>query len=716
MEYSQLSSEQQNFVNVALQGYNVLVDACIGSGKTTAIQVLCNMIPVEKQVLYLTYNRLLKLDAKNKINNYNVFVQNYHGWAYCELVKNGIRSGISDILTLYNKYNLPVSKVDVLILDEYQDIEQDIADMLEHIKLYNPSMQIIAVGDMAQKIYDKTTLNVGDFMSKFLGACYKLEFTQCFRLCVPLAHVLGTVWGKEIVGVNDDCKLSYMNFDEIVDYVQTCDPKDILCLGSANGLRNKLLNVLESECPSKFNKHTVYSKIRENDQELVAPGPDVGIFTTYDGCKGMERDVCILFDWTMDYWYIRLNQPDARYEIIRNIFCVAASRGKKHIIFCVRKRKDHPLDFKTMMYNPGENLNIRDMEMSKMFDFKYVEDVNDAYNCLDVREIQSCQDNIEVDIKDGLIDLSPCVGIYQEVAYFKSTNIDNYIRMYFAANPDDDYKEIEGWESWNLKSKVLYFTSLETKQDRYLYQVQKDFITEQSWNKLQSRLSSRLSSDEISQVKTDVKFFDKGVLRFSAVGFCDVIKDDVVYEFKFVSELSHVHCLQLAMYLIGLKKEKGVLWNVRTNQMFEICIPDRKRFLDCVVKAATKGRICVYQGDVVKLVVESKTPVTEPFGVVSEGGNKKAFNYQQKCVDFVHDNLKVCYNLAIEYLTSVFLDEKYNGSRVERYFRERNIGMNMSGKTFLKYFGYAMRENCDFLDENKQYNLKEFFEKCYPEL
>ena len=44
-----------------------------------------------------------------------------------------------------------------------QDIEQEFAEMLWKIKEANPSMQIVAVGDMQQKIYDKTTLNVPDF-------------------------------------------------------------------------------------------------------------------------------------------------------------------------------------------------------------------------------------------------------------------------------------------------------------------------------------------------------------------------------------------------------------------------------------------------------------------------------------------------------------------------------------------------------------------------
>ena len=79
MTLNDLSSEQQEFVHLALSGKNVLCDACIGSGKTSTINVLCDAYPPERRILYLTYNRLLKLDAKDKIKNHNVLVQNYRG-------------------------------------------------------------------------------------------------------------------------------------------------------------------------------------------------------------------------------------------------------------------------------------------------------------------------------------------------------------------------------------------------------------------------------------------------------------------------------------------------------------------------------------------------------------------------------------------------------------------------------------------------------------
>ena len=54
----QLSDEQSKFVEIAQEGKNILVDACIGSGKTTAIQVLCEE-PVSYTHLTLPTNSLV---------------------------------------------------------------------------------------------------------------------------------------------------------------------------------------------------------------------------------------------------------------------------------------------------------------------------------------------------------------------------------------------------------------------------------------------------------------------------------------------------------------------------------------------------------------------------------------------------------------------------------------------------------------------------------
>ena len=117
----------------------------------SAIQMLCNEMPSNLNILYLTYNRLLKLDAKSKIKSKNVTVTNYHGFAFNTLRKAGISAGISDLIQTFNRVRPAISAYDVLILDEYQDIELELAEMLEFIKESCPGIQIIAVGDMEQK-------------------------------------------------------------------------------------------------------------------------------------------------------------------------------------------------------------------------------------------------------------------------------------------------------------------------------------------------------------------------------------------------------------------------------------------------------------------------------------------------------------------------------------------------------------------------------------
>ena len=46
---------------------------------------------------------------------------------------------------------IPIPPIDTLIIDEYQDINDEIAELLKYIRSKNPGLQIVAVGDMKQK-------------------------------------------------------------------------------------------------------------------------------------------------------------------------------------------------------------------------------------------------------------------------------------------------------------------------------------------------------------------------------------------------------------------------------------------------------------------------------------------------------------------------------------------------------------------------------------
>ncbi len=593
MKAEDLSDEQQEMIALALEGHNVLVDACIGSGKTTTIQVLCNEMK-EKKVLYLTYNTLLKIDAKEKILGRNVITTNYHGFAYMCLNKSGLKAGISDLIQTFlkNKDAIKIPKLDVLVIDEYQDIEQEIAEMLECIKKRNPDIQIIAVGDMMQKIYDKTTLNVPKFINQFLGNYHKVTFTKCFRLSADLATRLGNIWGKQINGVNSKCKVEKMNASDVVFFLAKQKPSDILCLGARTGGMSNVLNTLERQHPKKFNKNTVYASIRDNNGGKTVPDKDTAIFTTFDSSKGLERKICVVFDYTEDYWGIRSEYPDTNYEILRNIFCVAMSRGKSRIIVVEDRMKPALSDRTISTPIMAAKDYTRPFLISEMFDFKYKEDVEDCFSLLKVQRIKTDNPAIVVPSNDALIDLSPCIGLYQQASFFKHFDIDEAIE--YAQEKHDNRPPIrmkKNPDELTLEEKILYLTAYNTFQDRYVEQVKAPYVTDEQTDAIHDRLKTKFNSLEDVEVDCGFHFEDYAGNAYFVEGRCDVIKKNIVYELKFVEELSHEHFLQCACYMIALGLKTGFLWNIRTNEQCIIKIPDRRAFMQAVARTITKGRV-----------------------------------------------------------------------------------------------------------------------------
>jgi len=488
-----------------------------------------------------------------------------------------------------------------------------------YIKSFNQEMQIIAVGDMEQKIYDYTTLDVLDFMKSFLGDYKKLSFTKCFRLSENLANILGRTWHKSIIGVNENCIVEEMDLNGVLKILSKQKPKDILCLGKNRGQRDIILNILEKSYPKIFNKNTVFAKISDNESiGSIRPNSNSAIFTTFDSSKGLEKSFCVICDFTEDYWYSRLEKPNTSYEILRNIFCVAASRGKERIIFLTSNNKKMLSEKVLSTYIPTEN-KFSVFEMSNMFEYKYREDIQKCYEQLNIEKIKTEDTSvISINSNDGLIDLSPCIGNYQEAVFFKNYDIDKAIKLKIHMdlmkkdlNNKNENMDVDEMKEKNmdkaetkfnedllnasLDEKILYLTSLYTKQERYKKQVKVPFVTNNQKELIVNRLKTRLNRDEKVQKRCEIELcYEGGPEKISIVGITDVIKDNIVYELKFVSELSHEHFLQCACYVTALKFEKGILWNAKDNSMYYITIPDRKKFLDCVIKAITKGVVTKY--------------------------------------------------------------------------------------------------------------------------
>ena len=324
------------------------------------------------------------------------------------------------------------------------------------------------------------------------------------------------------------------------------------------------------------------------------PKNNSAIFTTYDGCKGLERLYCFVFDFTEDYWKTRAESPNQSYEILRNIFCVAASRGKERIIFVRSKHK--LLTEKILCTKFGREEIKKHFVISKMFDFKFKENIEECFSMLKIKPILTENNNeIKLKSRDGLIDLSPCIGIYQEAIFFDEDHYNINKEAENLLSKKDKKKYFGNTNELSLEQKILYLIYLENKQERYIEQVRLPLINEQQKKEIVNRLSTEFNKKENTQVTCNINFIEpKNGDIFSIGGLADVIKNNVVYELKFVSELTHVNFLQCACYMVALKLQKGILWNVKNNMKYELTIPNVSLFLDCVIKTITKNEILKY--------------------------------------------------------------------------------------------------------------------------
>ena len=157
--------------------------------------------------------------------------------------------------------------------------------------------------------------------------------TASFRMGPDMGRLLGEAWNKPVVGVNDAQVVREMSHDEAVAYMGHVAPGDLLVLGKRNnGYALRALNELERTLPGQFNKNTVYASIKDRG-ESGEYSDDTANFTTFDSAKGLERPVTFVYDMDPEYYNMRMRLALTDPEVIRNVFLVAASRGKGEIVF-----------------------------------------------------------------------------------------------------------------------------------------------------------------------------------------------------------------------------------------------------------------------------------------------------------------------------------------------------------------------------------------------
>ena len=121
------------------------------------------------------------------------------------------------------------------------------------------------------------------------------------------------------------------------------------------------------------------------------------------------------------------------------------------------------------------------------------------------------------------------------------------------------------------------------------------WVTEEDESSIRERLSTILPPDAEMQRTCSLPcmyYNDDGEEKIIDIrGMTGAIHEGIIYDLKFVGDLSPQHYLSLATYMLAFGSDVGRLWNIRNNDLYEVRIKDKKQLLDHIIQIITKGTI-----------------------------------------------------------------------------------------------------------------------------
>jgi len=181
--FTNMSDEQKEIIEDKTTKAMMIL-AGPGSGKTKVlVHKIASLILTEdvkpEQFMMLTFSKTAKLEFKSRLNaligslSYDVEIQTFHSFALKLIARNIhgnekiLEQAISEATRQINEGSIALPFTSVLVLDEYQDINQVSFEFVKAIyDANNQDMRIIAVGDDDQCIMDFAGANV-EFIERF---------------------------------------------------------------------------------------------------------------------------------------------------------------------------------------------------------------------------------------------------------------------------------------------------------------------------------------------------------------------------------------------------------------------------------------------------------------------------------------------------------------------------------------------------------------------
>jgi hypothetical protein len=596
-----LNIEQKEIINSIKNGYNIIVDAVAGCGKTTTSLAIAQECK-DKNILLLTYNAGLKTETRQRILKYNIsnlevhsyhsFCVKYYNYPCYDDLRMQLLLNNNDII---NKCNF---NFDLIILDEQQDMKPLFFDLIQYI--IKPNIQICLFGDVNQNIYSYQGSN-SDYLIKANelipshNEWKKHSIFTTFRVNKSIAGFVNKILLKEdrLHAIKEGPPVQYLIcnpfkpkdiINKIKDFmVQGYTPNDIFIL--APSIKSKKIPVRLLENLLVLNGLPCCVTLNEDgnviDEEVMH---NKILFTTFHQSKGLERK--IVFVYSMDEGYYRYAR-DAPLDKCPNPIYVACTRSLEHLIIIHAKQNLHlpflnknelnnhsiiegeiaPIE--TKFDSPTNDNIIHNITVTDYLKNLSINQVINILKYIKYDTIQEKYKNITIPAKtlthsNMYEDVAAINGIAIPSYYEFITNKNSKLLDNIKCNIDDlsiDIKNkldlVLSKDCLNINDFLFFATIYDMRLNGYYYKLSQiktyDWLDEKILknilNIIHKALGNKIYHREFEEHSSIV------INNKKIFGIIDCVDNETktIWEFKAVSYISEIHLLQLALYALMCK-------------------------------------------------------------------------------------------------------------------------------------------------------------------
>jgi hypothetical protein len=578
------SNEQLNIIN-AIKSYNVKVNSVAGSGKTTTVLHMAQILDNES-ILLLTYNARLKIETRKKKNDLelnNLDVDSYHSFCVGHYDRKCFKD--SGIINLLKKNTKPLKKINysIIVVDEAQDMNKLYYKLVNKIINDNQrDCRICIIGDRYQSIYqfncaDHRFITLADQIFKPNDLEWKeLKLSVSFRITNQMADFINhCVMGFNYITANKTGnKVRYImtetfNYDrplaEVIEYLKDCHYDDIFILAPSikKGKNDSPVRVLANAL-TKFDIpiHVPTDDDAKLDEDVIK---NKVVFSTFHQAKGLERKNVIVYCFDESYFQIFNKNADPNF--CPNEIYVAITRASENLTILHNTQKNY-LPFLNddllskyayyeksnlrTVYEGGKTITLDVSEVTKHLPSDVVNNALDFFEKVEIRKSKTDKFiDIPIKTKQGNL-YEPVADINGIVipAYFEYVN-NKKMSIYDILINKNQVVDIKLDLDMPTSDLLKLATQYSAFSSGYMYKLKqiKDYnwMDDEKFDNAVDRLELVIDKNAKFEVEVYNPELKMGKV---VVGRMDCLDKDTIWEFKCTRELQADHFIQLAIYAL----------------------------------------------------------------------------------------------------------------------------------------------------------------------